>query len=368
VRTAAAGVVAAASLRTAGAAKAGSGEDWSANAQRGGPPQKADPTTGTGVVETVRGPVDASKLGFTLSHEHIADGPYYLDKWPKAWGGRAEFVEKAVEKLKVVRAAGVGTIVDLTTYDVWRDIRFLEDVSRKSALNVIACTGQRFFPPITKVSMPARTIEGLTEYFQKEIEQGVEGTGIKAGVIKIGIKGKEVTALEEIGLRAAARASKATGVPIRTHTDAANRAGESHAVILEDEGIKPSRVSFDHSDDSGDMDYFLGLVKRGYSLSMDHVHRGLMPDFKPSFERRAECIKLLVDAGFANNLFLSSDAELGGSLLPEEAKEWRDKIDPPDGMLFNIHKTIPYLRQLGVSEQAIHTITVENPRRFFARG
>src|SRR6185437_331629 len=110
---------------------------------------------------------------------------------------------------------------------------------------------------------------------------------VKAGVIKIGIVGKEPTALEEIGLRAAARASKATGVPIRTHTNAARRAGESHAVILEEEGIEPARVSFDHSDDSGDMDYFLGLARRGYSLGMDHVHRGTMPEFKPVFERRA---------------------------------------------------------------------------------
>jgi predicted metal-dependent phosphotriesterase family hydrolase len=49
---------------------------------------------------------------------------------------------------------------------------------------MIAATGQRFFPPKTAgVSMPARTIEGLTEFFRKEIEQGIDGTSIKAGVI-----------------------------------------------------------------------------------------------------------------------------------------------------------------------------------------
>ena len=353
LRTAAAGVVAASS-RIIPAAQT--------NAGRNKPS-----ATRAGVVETVLGPVDASKLGFTLPHEHVADAPQDLSKWPKAWGGRAEFVAKAVEKLKLVRTADVSTIVDLSPYDVWRDIRFLEEVSRQSGLHMIACTGQRFFPPISHVSMPARTIEGLTEFFRKEIEQGIDGTKIKAGVIKVGIVGKDATALEEIGLRAAARAAKATGVPIRTHTDAAHRAAENHAVILEDEGMHPSRISFDHSDDSGDMDYFLGLVRRGYSLGMDHVHRGLNPDFKPSFARRAECIKLLIDAGFADKIFLSQDAELGGALLPAEARDWREKIDPPDGMLFTTHKMIPYLMQLGVSQQAIHTITVENPKRFFSR-
>lgn len=353
LRTAAAGVVAASS-RIIPAAQTTVGGNKSMAAH-------------SGVVETVLGPIDASKLGFTLPHEHIADAPNDLSKWPMAWGSRPEFVAKAVEKLKLVRAAGVSTIVDLSPYDVWRDIRFLEEVSRKSGLNMIACTGQRFFPPISHVSMPARTIKGLTEFFKKEIEHGIDGTGIKAGVIKIGIAGKEPSALEEVGLRAAARAAKATGVPVRIHTDAAHGAAESQAVILESEGIHSSRVSFDHSDDSGDMAYFLRLARRGYSLGMDHVHRGLNPDFKPSFTRRAECIKLLIDAGFAGKIFLSQDAELGGALLPEESRDWREKIDPPDEMLFTTHKMIPYLMQLGVSKQVIHTITVENPRRFFSR-
>ncbi len=319
-----------------------------------------------GIAQTVLGPLDASKLGVTLAHEHIADAPQVLSRWPKTLGGRSEFVARTIEKLKLVRAAGISTVVDLTTYDVWRDIGFLEEVSRKSGLNMIAATGQRFFPPITQVSMPARTIEGLSRFFKKETEQGIDGTAIKAGVIKIGIVGKTPTPLEEIGLRAAARASKVTGAPIRIHTHAADRAAESQLVILEDEDIHPARVSFDHSDDSGDMDYFLGLVRRGYSLGMDHVHRGMSADFKPSFERRAEGIKLLADAGFADKIFLSQDSEFGGSLVPEETREWREKIDPPDGLLFTTRKLIPYLKQIGVSASGIHTMTVENPRRFFS--
>jgi phosphotriesterase-related protein len=322
----------------------------------------------TGSAQTVLGPLDASELGFTLPHEHIVGGPHFLERWPKAWGGRREFVDKAVEKLKTVRDAGVSTIVDLTPYDVFlRDVRFLEEVSRKSGVHIIACTGQRFFPPKTDVAMPSRTIEGLTEFFIKEIEQGIDGTGIKAGVIKIGVDASRPSALEETGLRAAARASKTTGVPIRVHTDAADRAGESVSVILEEEGVSPARVSFDHSDDSGDMDYFLGLVKRGYSLSMDHVHRGNMPKFEPRFARRAECIKLLIDAGFADKIFLSQDTGFSATLLPEEKKEWRDKWDPPEGVLFTTRKLIPHLRKMGVSEQHVHQMTVENPKHFFAK-
>ena len=325
--------------------------------------------TGVGTAQTVLGALDTSELGFTLTHEHIADAPEVLERWPKAWGGRAGLIAKAVDQLKVVKAAGIRTVVDLTTYDVGRrDIRFLEEVSRKSGMNLIASTGQRFFPPRSRqVSMPARTIAGLAAYFVKEIERGIDGTGIKAGVIKIGIVAGRPTSLEEMGLRAAARASKATGVPIRIHTDAAHRAAESDAAILEDEGVNPARVSFDHSDDSGDMDYFLGLTRRGYSLSMDHVHRGLTAGVKPSFERRAECIKRLVDAGFADKLFLSSDSEFGGSLLPEQTRDWRENMDPSEGMLFITSRLLPRLGELGVSSEQIHAITVENPKAFFRK-
>ncbi|MBN9554329.1 MAG: hypothetical protein J0H61_06595 [Alphaproteobacteria bacterium] len=318
-----------------------------------------------GMARTVLGPLPASKLGYTLPHEHIADGPYFLNKWRK--GGRAAFTAEAVEKLKQVRAAGIDTIVDLTTYDVGRDIRFLEEVSRKSGLHMIAATGQRFFPPrYPDVTMPSRTVEGLAAFFVKEIEQGIDGTGVKAGVIKIGVVAGRPTGLEETGLRAAARASKATGLPIRIHTDAARRAGESDAVILEEEGMDPSRVSFDHSDGNGDIAYFLGLARRGYRLGMDHVHRGLAANAEPSFERRAQNIKQLVDAGFAGKVFLSQDAEFGGSLLAEEAKDFRSKLDPQEGLLFTARTLIPRLRQIGVPDTEIRTMTVGNPRAFFA--
>jgi len=315
------------------------------------------------IVQTVLGALDASKLGFTLPHEHIADGPYFLNKWTN--GGRREFTAQAIEKLKLARAAGVDTIVDLTSYDVGRDIRFLEEVSQQSGITMIACTGQRFFPPqYPGVSMPSRTIEGLAAFFRKEIEQGIDGTGIKAGVIKIGIVAKAPTELEVIGLRAAVRASKATRTSIRIHNRAIDRAADNLIGILNDEGMNPSKVSFDHSDDSGDPDYFLGLVRRGYSLGMDHVHRGLKPGANPSFERRADCIKLLIDAGFAGKLFLSQDEEFGGSLLAEEAQDFRSKLDPKEGLLFTTQTLIPHLKNIGVSEASIRMMTVENPGRF----
>ena len=107
------------------------------------------------MAQTVLGPLDVSKLGVTLPHEHIADGPYYGNKWRAV--SRAEFTTRAVETLKQARAAGIETIVDLTTYDVGRDIRFLEEVSRRSGIHMIAATGQRSGTPSSpRVTVPSK--------------------------------------------------------------------------------------------------------------------------------------------------------------------------------------------------------------------
>jgi phosphotriesterase-related protein len=312
----------------------------------------------------VLGPLAPSQLGFTLTHEHIADAPWYLKKWPASLGGRAGLVGKAVEKLKAVRAEGVSTIVDLTTYDAGRDdIRFLEEVSRKSGMQIVAYTGQRHVPPDPVID---RSIEEFTQFFTKEIEVGIDDTPIKAGVIKVATGGGELSVFEQKVLRAAARVSKATGVPIETHTDAVHRGGEKQAAIFENVGVNPARVSMGHSDDTSDMSYFLGLVKRGYTLGMDHINRGVSPDFRPPLKVRAECIKQLIDAGYADKIFLSHDSEFCSSLLAPEDQEWREKLNP-DGMLFNTRKLIPLLKQIGVSERAIQIMTVENPKHFFGR-
>jgi phosphotriesterase-related protein len=328
----AAGVVAAESLQIAHAA----------TARRGG------------VVQTVLGPIDASKLGFTLTHEHIVPADYEARASRKTFSSRAISVADAVDKLKAARDAGVSTVVDLTPAEGGRDVHFAAEVSRRSGMQIVVCTGQRLFPP----ELRDRSIAQLTELFIKEIQQGIDDTGIRAGVIKAATVSEGATVFEERVLRAAARASKATGVPIETHSNARLRGGIRQAEIFEAEGVNPARVSIGHSDDTDDMDYLIGLAKRGYTLGMDHAFWGMTRGTRLPWQKRLESVKRLIDAGFVEQIFFSNDWVHGDVD--------REKVNP-EGMLFTLHKTIPYLKQLGVLEQQIQTIGVENPRRFFSR-
>lgn len=317
-------------------------------------------------VQTVLGPIDPAKLGFTLPHEHIFAGSAgILETWPTLVGGRAAFRDRVVEKLETMKAEGVDTIVDVTPSDIGRDIRFLEDVSRRSGVQIVACTGHWLNPSLT---MAARTVDELADFFRLEIEHGIDGTDIKPGVIKVATDREGVTPFLEKALRAAARASKATGTPVTTHTYAVGRIGEKQAEIFEAEGLSPTSVCLGHSDETTDMDYLTGLARRGYTLGMDHNPQGLRPPAAglPSWQQRATTVKQMIDAGFTDKLFLSNDWYFGVTIAGTGAMDVMDKLNP-DGMLFVTRKTIPYLKQLGVTDAQIRAITVDNPRRFFSR-
>ena len=320
------------------------------------------------MVNTVLGPIDATKLGFTLSHEHVcAASPGVWQAWPELFGGRAQFVKIAVDQLKRAQDEGVDSIVDVTTVDLGRDIRLLEEVSRKSGMQIVACTGHWLDASRT---MAARTVEELADFFTREIERGIEGTGIKAGIIKVA-NGNTIEPFGEKVLRAAARVSKATGIPITTHSPGAARIGEKQAEIFESEGLAPSRVCIGHTDNSP-ADYQMGLVKRGYFLGMDQLPRGgPAPPGTPlqqagalTWDQRYMQIKALVDAGFANRIMLGNDHSIAMSIQPTEAERLR-VAQYPDGILFVSRKALPALKKIGVADAAIREMTIESHRRLF---
>jgi phosphotriesterase-related protein len=330
----------------------------------------ADPTRRAGQVETVLGPIAGERMGVTAPHEHVLAGSTdILRLWPEYFGGREHFTAAAIARLKAVKAAGIDTIVDCTTADLGRDIPLLQAVSRGSGVQIVATTGHWVTPT---PSFEARTADELADFFTLEITRGIEDTGVRPGVIKAASQGDGMTPFQEKVFRAAARASKRTGLPVTTHSDARHRGGEQQAAIFEQEGLDPRRVCIGHSDESGDFTYLAGLARRGYTLGFDHLFYGLAAmgggsNGSPTWQARAAMIKQLVDAGLGDRIFLANDWMYGLTIAPTGSMAALEAANP-DGGLFNVKNTIPHLRQLGVSEAQIRTITVANPRAFFAGG
>lgn len=324
------------------------------------------------LINTVRGPIPVSEAGFTLTHEHICGSSAgFLRAWPEFFGSRKALAEKAVRGLRHARAAGVQTIVDVSTFDIGRDVRLLAEVSRAADVHIVAATGLWFDPPL---SMRMRSVEELTQFFLREIQHGIEDTGIRAGIIKVATTGK-ATPFQELVLKAAARASLATGVPVTTHTSASQRDGEQQAAIFESEGLSPSRVCIGHSDDTDDLSYLTGLAARGYLVGLDRMPYsaiGLEGNASAlalfgtrSWQTRALLIKALIDRGYKDRILVSHDWLFGFSSYVTNIMDVMDRINP-DGMAFVPLRVIPFLREKGVPPETLAGVTVANPARFLS--
>lgn len=313
-------------------------------------------------VETVLGPIDGAQLGFTLSHEHVGTNAAGLRHTYPEIIDREGIIQQSVAALKEVREeSGVQTIIDVSTFDLGRDIGMIAEVARQSGVNIVVATGNHLAVPRPFGEVSPDVIAPM---YVREIEQGIEDTGVKAAVIKVASDRGGITQPQEVVLRAAARAHLQTGTPISTHTWSPDRVGEQQVAILEEEGVDLNRVYIGHSNDDTDMDYLLGLLDKGVWLGLDRYPGGRVPG-TPDWEGRTEVAKKLMDAGFTERIMLSHDYSVPKARHGEQVQEERRRANP-DGYNFIPRKVLPRLRELGASEADIHQLMVVNPRKFFA--
>src|SRR3989442_8443499 len=167
-----------------------------------------------------------------------------------------------------------------------------------------------------------------------------------------------VTPVIENVLRASARAQKATGVPISTHTWAAGRSGEAQQAIFAQEGVDLGRVIIGHSGDSADLGYLRGLMERGSTIGMDRFG---LEHFLPT-AKRVEVLARLCAEGYAGKMVLSHDANCWTDMVSEDDKR---RIRPLWHYNHISDDILPALRNAGVTEDQIEQMLVRNPRAIF---
>lgn len=308
-------------------------------------------------VNSVLGPLDTANLGFTLMHEHIlvAAAGVYQD-YPELLG--PNLMDRAVEGLKKAKAGGVDTIVDATTLDLGRNIHLLTEAARRSGVNIIACSGwwldvPRFFAGVSA--------DQLAEVFVREVEKGISGTNIKAGILKAAADIDGVTPGANIVLRAVARAHRKTGVPIMIHSYSPGQVGRQQLAILKEEGVNLKRVKMDHSNDTTDVEYLTWLLEQGCYLGLDRY-----PGRNTSSQARTRTMKALIDAGYASRLCPSHDGTVLRVMAanPEITEEERMRLNP-HGYLYLKKVVLPQLVELGVPREIVGKLCIEGPRNFF---
>jgi len=320
------------------------------------------------MVETMRGPIDAAKLGATLMHEHIFIINYETtENFPEQWPDEGASLQKAADLLEELRESeGISTIVDVTAVGLGRNTARLERLAQLTDINIITCTGLYVFalePHVFRYRGPGKLFDEpdpIYDLLLRDITEGVAGTSVKAGILKCASDSFGLTPGVERILRVTAQVHRATGVPISTHTLAAAKSGLEQQRVFEEEGVDLSRVIIGHCGDTTDLDYLEELIQRGSYLGMDRFG---LDAFLP-FKDRVETVAELCKRGHANRLVVGHDASAhddghNQQMLKTLLPNWHWRHFTRD--------VVPALRERGVEESEIEQILVGNPRAIFAR-
>jgi phosphotriesterase-related protein len=316
-------------------------------------------------VQTIRGPIDSSELGWTLSHEHLTAGGPGMAQFPWIYD-EDDAVTANIEALRRAKDAGIVSIIDLTPFDLGRQASLFERIAEAdTGVNIVCATGVYRWVPMY---FGGRTVDDVAEHMLKELEGGIAGSSIRPGIIKVAWDreyrlndnpdGATIRAGMEKVAHAAARAAKAAGVPISCHTAAKDELGTPLLDIFEEEGLDLRSVTIGHSNDSTDLEYLLRIAARGAIVGLDRYFERAGHD---ELARRAALALDLIEAGYGEQVVLGHDASPYYCFAPHPATG----STALDAWMPIPRIEIPWLREHGASEDQIDAVTRRAVRSTF---
>lgn len=303
-------------------------------------------------VMTLKGKMRASKMGKTLVHEHFLVDFIGADKIsPDRWN-RDVVAKKVLPYLLEVKALGVKTILDCTPNFLGRDIALLKMLTEQSGLNILTNTGlygavgYKYLPPYAFTE----TAEQLAARWIGEAQNGIEGTGIRPGFMKIGVNGASLTDIEQKLIKAAALTHLETGLTICTHTGPAISAFEQ-IDLLKKNGVAADAFVWVHAQNEPKKQTYTQAAKMGAWVSLDGMGWG-------DWDNYADWIDTLKSNGCLHRVLISHDA---GWYAPEKPEGGEFKGYTP---IFE--KVIPALEKKGFTSKDMDQLLVKNPQEAFA--
>jgi phosphotriesterase-related protein len=293
-----------------------------------------------------------------LPHEHTAISLWHIPNRWDYWELRRD--EPVIrEELEAFRAAGGGTLVDVTLPGVGRDPGWLAGLARSTGLHVVMGAGwyrESYYPAEARIDR--RSVDDLADEIVRDATEGVGDSGIRSGIIgEIGTDKPWLSAQEERVHRAAARAARETGLAITTHA-VQSAVGLDQLDVFEGEGADLSRVVIGHADSYPSLDYHLAIVERGATVEFDFLGMSFTPLERHGEGRIVDNVCELLARGHVERIQLSQDVCHDSQL----------KRYGGNGYTYLAESFLPRLRAAGVSDDEVRTITVDNPRRLLTIG
>jgi phosphotriesterase-related protein len=343
-------------------------------------------------VITVDGPIAAEELGPALSHEHIfcdtsadyreppahiaslladlgvdLEAPITLEslgflRREPQWSVSNQIVESyddAVEELGWAKRVGIRSIIDPTPILAGRQPAALRRLSRELGMHIVTGTGyyrEAFQPP----GVAAMSVDELELRLLTEVTVGIDGTGVRAGVLgELGTTGDSIRPVEERVLMAAARVQRATGVPVMVHTEGRRHVVLAAIELLVGNGADPARIHICHVngapwwEDVVDTGATIGHDCFGSTFSIDSETK-----MNPTDQARIDDVKRIFDAGRGTRVLISNDICM------------KMRLHKYGGWGYDHIQTnlMPFFVKAGFSDDDIRTVFVENPRRLVDTG
>jgi len=335
-------------------------------------------------IMTVNGIISKESLGITTPHEHALidiTNQYPGDTTPGSEGIAGKVSSKyydrlladpyalrdnlilddhrtAIEEVAVFARAGGRSFVDVTLPKIGRDVEFLQRLAKETGLNVIAATGF-YTADAHPAEVASMSVEEVAAVMIKELNEGIDGSGVRAGIIgEIGTS-QQIHPEELKVLKASAIAHRATGAPVIVHLNPWAKHGAEVIDILEADGVAPEKICLCHMDILLDLEDMRRVLDKGAFLEFDNFGKEFTSGSSygrfPSDGERMEILYQLISEGYTRQLLLSCDICLKNLLLMHNG--------PGYGHVLT--KIRPMIRQkYGNADEILHTLLVENPARY----
>ena len=319
-------------------------------------------------VNTVLGNLPEEQTGVASLNEYVRLGLPGWDLAPECDYDESAAFRQIKERLLAFKQTGGALIVDNSGIAMGRRADFLETLSRVTGVHIVSTTGfpdelgtpGHFYPERRFGNDPEAERNHLARLFVNEltlgmVTDGMVRTSIKPGLIRTGYVQFPMTLMEDLCHRAAARASKRTGVAVYCWSNHTNIAALEFLLA---EGADPSRIVIGHCDDGLALDAQRDrkIAQAGAYVAYDCIgweDESIRAD-AISDDARAALVVELIQAGLKERVLLSS-----GSV------GWRldHELTAPHGYDHLLTSFVPRLRARGVSDVDLKTILEDNPRR-----
>lgn len=283
--------------------------------------------------------------GYTYMHEHMTID---LSGVKKDEDCHLDCYEETVKELKKLYHYGVRNIVEVSNIGMGRDIDYIQRIEKETGIQILKSTGW-YKEPFIPEEYLNKTTEELASIMIDEIENGIEGTNVKAMMIgEIGTSKNEWKDSERRLFDAAIIAHKKTNRPIYTHTTLSTLALEQ-AKYLVSHGVDPHRIVIGHVDLCEDINYIKEVLKTGVTIGFDTIGKN---NYLPDEKRIAHLLELEI-TGYTSQVVLSED------LTRKSHLAFKGGI----GYAYLFESFLPAARKAGISESFITDMLVSNPKR-----